>query len=119
MTLVDTSIWVEHLKVGSVELARLLDEGRVLGHPFVIGELALGGLRGRDRVLRSMTELPQAVVATHDEVMSMIDRRRLWGRGVGFVDAHLLAAAALSGAELWTQDRGLAALAGDLGLGRA
>lgn len=118
MIVVDTSVWVEHLKAGDPELARLLNDGQVLGHPFVLGELALGGLRNRKGVLEAMAGLPQAVVATHEEVVALIDGRALWGRGVGFVDAHLLASTTLSGARLWTRDRGLAAVAADLDLAR-
>ena len=119
MIVVDTSVWVDHLKAGDTGLVRLLDDGQVLGHPFVLAELALGGLRGRNAVLEALAGLPQAVVATHDEVLTMIEARRLWGRGIGFVDAQLLAGAALSGARLWTRDRGLAAVAAELGLARA
>lgn len=118
MILVDTSVWVEHLKIGDPDLVHLLNDGQVLGHPFVLAELALGGLRNRKDVMAAMAGLPQSVVATHEEVMTMIDSRRLWGRGVGFVDAHLLASAALSGARLWTRDRGLAAVAATLDLAR-
>lgn len=118
MIIVDTSVWVEHLKSGDPTLAMLLDDGQVLGHPFVLGELALGGLRGRHAVLDALRGLPQAIVANDDEVLSMIERRALWGRGIGFVDAHLLAATALSQARLWTRDRGLAAVAAELDLAR-
>ena len=116
MILADTSVWVDHLKGGDAVLAGLLDEGRVLAHPFVIGELALGGLRGRAAILEALTDLPQAKIASHEEVMTMVEARRLWGRGIGLVDAHLLAAVALSEAKLWTRDRGLAAAARDLDL---
>jgi predicted nucleic acid-binding protein len=116
--IVDTSVWVDHLKSGDPSLVKLLDGGQVLGHPFVLGELALGGLRGRHVVLEAVRGLPQAVAATDDEVLSMIEARALWGRGIGFVDAHLLAAAALSSARLWTRDRGLAAVAAELNLAR-
>ena len=117
MILADTSVWVDHLRGGDAELARLLNDGQVLGHPFVLGELALGGLRGRATVLEALAGLPQAVAANHDEVMAFIEARRLWGRGIGLVDAHLLAAVALTpDARLWTRDRGLAAVAGELRL---
>lgn len=117
MILADTSVWVDHLRGGDPGLSALLNDGRVLGHAFVLGELALGGLRGRDAVLEALQGLPQALVAGHDEVLAMISARRLWGRGIGLVDAHLLAAAALTpDARLWTRDRGLDAVARDLGL---
>ena len=111
MTLVDTSVWVAHLREGNSRLATLLDEMKVLTHPFVIGELALGQLSHRDEILELLGNLPSTKVATHDEVLSMIDRRKLAGSGIGWVDAHLLASSLLSDAPLWTLDRRLAAAA--------
>jgi predicted nucleic acid-binding protein len=117
MILVDTSVWAEHLDREVVVLSALLDAGEVLAHPFVIGELALGNLRRRDVVLSDFRLLPQAVVAEHDEVMELVNRNRLFGRGIGYVDAHLLAAACLSEETLfWTFDKKLAAAADQLGL---
>jgi predicted nucleic acid-binding protein len=99
--LVDTSVWVDHLRAGNDALRGLLDRGQILGHPYVLGELALGNLRRRDIVLGAMHELPQATVASDEEVMHFIDREALFGRGIGYVDAHLLAAVRLTaGAEL-------------------
>ncbi len=111
MILVDTSVWVEHLKQGNSRLATLLDEIKVMTHPFVIGELALGQLGQRVEILELLGNLPTAKHATHDEVLSMIDERDLAGSGIGWVDAHLLASALLSDAPLWTLDRRLAAAA--------
>jgi predicted nucleic acid-binding protein len=120
MILVDTSIWVDHLPVGDRKLATLLADGRVLTHPFVIGELALGGFRQRQVVLIDLSELPGAVVATDAEVLRFIDRHALFGRGVGYVDVHLLAAARLTAdAKLWTYDRRLHDVADALGLAMA
>lgn len=117
MILADTSVWVDHLRAGDEVLARRLDEGRILGHPFVVGELALGNLKNRDVVLDALQSLPQPQIANDDEVMRMISGRRLWGRGIGLVDAHLLAAVMITpDAVLWTRDLGLAAIARDLGL---
>ena len=117
MILVDTSVWVEHLRSASAILSALLEDGGVLGHPFVLGELALGNLRRRDDVLRVLRRLPQATSASHLEVLQFIDREALYGRGIGYVDAHLLAAARLTaGSKLWTRDRRLQAVAGQLGL---
>jgi predicted nucleic acid-binding protein len=118
--LVDTSVWVEHLQVGSGQLTALLGGGEVLGHPFVFGELALGNLHGRDAFLGDLHNLPQAVVASDEEVLRLINRQMLFGRGVGYVDAHLLAAARLTaGTTLWTRDRRLQEVAAQLGLGTA
>ncbi|HXC14180.1 MAG TPA: type II toxin-antitoxin system VapC family toxin [Stellaceae bacterium] len=116
MILVDTSVWVDHLRAGNDRLTALLSGAEVLGHPFVIGELALGNLRRRDAVLSDLRHLPQAVVAADEEVLHFIDRQRLFGRGIGYVDAHLLAAARLTATKLWTRDRRLQAVAAQLGL---
>jgi predicted nucleic acid-binding protein len=106
--LVDTSVWVDHLRATDRPLVGLLDAGQVLGHPFVIGELALGKLRRREIILGALQDLPQASVATDEEVLHFIDRHALHGRGIGYVDAHLLAAVALTaGTTLWTRDRRL------------
>jgi predicted nucleic acid-binding protein len=115
--LVDTSVWVDHLRAGDKTLAALLESGRVLAHPFVIGELALGQLRQRQAILPALQDLPQAKAATDAEVLLFIERHGLAGRGIGCVDAHLLAAARLTGATLWTRDKRLAGVAGQLGLG--
>jgi predicted nucleic acid-binding protein len=115
--LVDTSVWVDHLRAANPALARLLDRGEVLGHPFVVGEIALGDLRQRERILRALLRLPSAAVATHAEVLHFVEARALFARGVGYVDVHLLAAASLTaGARLWTHDKRLHELALGLGL---
>jgi predicted nucleic acid-binding protein len=115
--LVDTSVWVEHLRSASAILTELLGGGEVLGHPFVMGELALGNLRQRDAFLSDLRDLPQANVAEDEEVLGLIKREALFGRGIGYVDAHLLAAARLTaGSKLWTRDRRLRAVAAQLGL---
>lgn len=116
MILVDTSVWVEHLRHGEPRLARLLIDAEVAGHPFVLGELALGWLRRRDEILGLLAALPQVQLASHDEVLDFVERRRLFARGIGWIDAHLLSAAALSGIRVWTLDRRLAAVASELRL---
>jgi predicted nucleic acid-binding protein len=114
--LVDTSVWVDHLRKGRPALARLLEDGLVLGHPWVIGELALGHVSQRQEVIWLMKRLPQATVATDEEVLMLIDRQPLYGLGIGYVDAQLLAATQLTaGAAVWTADRRLAAAASRLG----
>jgi predicted nucleic acid-binding protein len=115
--LVDTSVWIDHLCTGDRALAALLEAGDVLIHPFVIGELALGNLRRRKIVLGALSDLPRASVATDGEVLHFIDRHELFGRRVGYVDAHLLAAARLTArAALWTNDRKLHRVAEQLRL---
>ena len=116
MILVDTSVWVEHLRHGPDRLTMLLQEGEVLIHPWVIGELACGHLRNRREVLELLQGLPAAVVASDAEVLLLIERNQLMGMGIGYIDAHLLASAKLSLCGLWTQDRRLAALAQEQGL---
>ena len=117
MILVDTSVWVDHFRVGDKVLVELLDAGMVLAHPFVIGELSLGNLRQRRTILESISDLPQSVVATDAEVLHFIERHALFGCGVGYLDVHLLAAVRLTaGAVLWTRDRRLHGIAERLGL---
>jgi len=108
MILVDTSIWADHLRQGNSILLHLLEAEEVLGHPFVVGELALGHLRPRGIILNDLRALPQALVASDREVLNFINEHRLFGRGIGYVDAHLLAATRLTAdAELWTRDKRL------------
>ena len=115
MVLVDTSVWVEHLRRGEARLAALLDAGEVLCHPLVVGELACGNLRERARILGLLERLPGVPVATHAEALELVESRRLAGRGLGWVDVHLLASALLGPAALWSLDRPLAAAARQLG----
>ncbi len=117
MILVDTAIWVDHLRAGDPDLIQALQRTAILIHPFVIGELALGTLRQRTQVLALLADLPRAAVATDAEVLGFIDRHGLAGRGIGYVDAHLLAATCLTAdARLWTRDRRLAEMATALGV---
>lgn len=117
MILVDTSIWIDHLRSGDHRLVSLLERGEVLSHPSVVGEVGLGSLRQRGAIIESLQALPMAVVAADDEVMLLIEQHRLFGRGIGWIDAHLLASARLTpGARLWTNDKRLSALAQTLGV---
>ena len=116
LVLVDTSIWVEHLRYGHNRLIELLDEGRVLIHPFVIGELACGNIRNRDEILALLRALPASAVADIEEVIVFINTRRLMGKGLGYVDVHLLASATLSNVSLWTKDKPLAVAAAEMGI---
>jgi predicted nucleic acid-binding protein len=113
--LVDTSVWIDHFRAGDALLSDLLNHRRVLGHRFVLGEIALGMLRQRDLLLSALQDLPQAVVAHDDEVLRLIGQEDLAGSGIGYVDAHLLAAVRLTAdATLWTRDRRLKAAASRL-----
>lgn len=113
----DTSIWIDHLRAADRALQRLLEAFLVLGHPWVLGEIALGQLARRAEVLRLLAALPAAMHPTDGETAVFLERHQLVGRGIGYVDLHLLAATALTpDASLWTRDRRLAACAADLGL---
>jgi len=115
--LVGSSVWVDHLRSGDATLARMLDNGRVIAHPFVVGELALGSLGQRELILTAMQDLPQAVVASDTEVLRFINQQALYGLGIGYVDAHLLASVRLTaGGSLWTRDKRLQAVADRLGV---
>lgn len=117
MILVDTSVWIDHLRAGDTELVVLLQAGHVLAHPFVTGELALGHLSHRSEILGPLNHLPQVKVATDQEVLTLVDNHQLFGLGIGYIDAHLLAATALTiGARLWTRDKRLATVADQLEL---
>ena len=116
MILVDTSVWIDHFRRGNSRLATLLESGEVLGHAFVVGELACGSLRNRDEILALLDELPRATTADHGEVRRFVESHRLMGRGLGYVDVHLLAATMLDGARIWTLDRRLAETASRLNI---
>lgn len=120
MILVDTSVWIDHLRTGDEDLAALLNNSQVLMHPFVLGELACGNLHNRNELLALFKDLPRVTVATDDEVLFFIERHALMARGIGYVDAHLLAAVTLGGVtRLWTRDRHLRIEADTLGLAYA
>ncbi len=116
MILVDTAVWIDHFRERDAHLAALLEGGKVLSHPWVTGELALGHLRGRAEILQLLAHLPPAMVATAAELLAFIERNELFGLGIGYVDAQLVAAARLTGdAQLWTRDRRLGAAAERVG----
>ena len=119
MILVDTSVWIEHLRKSDEGLVELLHSGEVACHPFVIGELACGGIRNRDVFLELLSALPALKKAEDDEVLDFIGRHGLMNRGIGLVDVHLLASCMLSGIGLWTRDGRLAEAAGRLGCAAA
>lgn len=116
IVLADTSLWVDLWRHGNTRFARLLDQNRVVVHPFVLGEIALGRINPRTDVLRHLGALDRPRVAEQREVLALVERVPLWGRGVGWVDAHLLASALLDRLRLWTLDRRLTAVAHDLGV---
>lgn len=107
MVLVDTSVWVSHLREGNAELGRLLNDADVVCHPFIVGELACGNLRNRSEILSLLQALPMVILAEHEEVMQFIENYRLMGKGLGYVDVHLLASALMTGVPIWTLDKRL------------
>lgn len=117
MVLVDTSVWVNHLRHGEPNLERLLNDGEVMCHPFVIGELACGSIRNRTEILSLLQILTLATEATHDEVLQFIERNYLMGKGLGYIDVHLCASALLTGVPMWTYDRRLNETNEGLGIG--
>lgn len=116
MVLADTPVWIDHLRGHNNGLRESLQDGSVLMHPFVIGELACGNLQDRAVIMRHLAALPRAARATDEEVIYFIESRNLWGRGIGWVDAHLLSAALLSQCGFWTTDKRLHRVAVDSGL---
>jgi len=108
MVLVDTSVWVSHLRDGNAELANLLHNGAVLCHPLIVGELACGNLTDRSVILSFLQLLPMSIEAEHEEVLSFIENNRLMGKGIGYVDVQLIASAVLTGIPFWTFDKKLA-----------
>ena len=116
MVLVDTSVWVAHLRQGAIGLEALLHDGLVVCHPFIVGELACGNLQNRSEILSLLQRLPGAIRAGHEEVMQFIEHSGLMGKGLGYIDMHLLASARLTGVPLWTLDKKLNEVAKKLGL---
>jgi predicted nucleic acid-binding protein len=114
--LVDTSVWIDHWRHGNRRLMQLLEANTALVHPFVLGEIALGHISTRAAVLADLATLDAPRVAEHAEVLALVERGRLWGRGVGWVDAHLLASALLDRIAVWTLDAPLARAARELGV---
>lgn len=107
MILVDTSVWIDHLRRGNRALERALLDDEVATHPFVVGELACGTMRHREEKLQLLSALPHTTVAADNDVLTLIERRQLMGRGLGFTDCHMLASALIDGIPLWTLDRAL------------
>ena len=117
MILVDTSVWVAHFREHNPLLEASLLDGEVWTHPFVIGELACGNLKNRSEILGLFHVLPQVTQASHEEILVLLERHRLMGTGLGLIDVHLLGSALISHAKLWTIDRRLKEIAGQLSVG--
>ena len=105
--LVDTSVWIKHLREGDKNLIRLLEQGLVACHPFIIGELACGGIKNRHEIIRLLNDLPSTDILDHYDIMEFIEYRKIMNQGIGYVDVHLIASALVSEAPLWTFDKAL------------
>ena len=116
MILVDTSIWVAHFRTGNSHLETLLNNGEVVCHPFVVGELACGNMKNRKEILSLLQALPMAEMAGHHEVLYFIEHNQLMGKGLGYIDVHLLASVLLTKIPLWTSDKKLKAASAELNL---
>jgi predicted nucleic acid-binding protein len=116
MILVDTSVWIDHLRSSNRRLRALLEADQVVTHPLVIGELACGSIRNRTELLALLKTLPSATIAQHDEVLQFVDGQKLYGRGIGWIDAHLLASARLDHLAIWTLDKPLSKIAESIGI---
>lgn len=114
--LVDTCVWVRHFRQRNLFLLSLLEDGEVLSHPLVVGELAMGSLKDRPQTLWSLSKLGRPPIATDAETHQMVEARRLWGRGLQWNDARILASVVIGGAKLWTVDQKLLEIAGEMGV---
>ncbi|HXY61426.1 MAG TPA: PIN domain-containing protein [Nitrospirota bacterium] len=116
MVLVDTSVWVSHLRDGNVDLAKLLNAGEVVCHPFIVGELACGNLKNRHEILAHLRSLPTTILAEDGEVLELIENHQLMGKGLGYIDVHLIASALLTDIPLWTFDKTLGKITQNIGI---
>jgi predicted nucleic acid-binding protein len=116
MVLVDTSVWVSHLRYGNEDLQKLLRDGEVVCHPFIVGELACGNLKNRDEILIYLQSLPITILAEDEEVLKFIENHQLMGKGLGYIDVHLIASAVLTNVLLWTLDKTLGKLTEKIGI---
>lgn len=117
LVLVDTSVWVSYLREGNKVLERLLNDGYVVCHSFIVGELACGNLKNRSEILSLLQTLPVSVMAEHEEILEFIENNQLMGRGLGYIDVHLIASAVLTDVPLWTFDKKLDEISKSLGMG--
>jgi len=116
MVLVDTAVWVSHLRDGNVGLEKLLNNGEVVSHPFIVGELACGNLKNRHEILSYLQSLPMTILAEDEEVLRFIENNQLMRKGLGYIDFHLIASAVLTDVPLWTFDKTLEKFTKKIGL---
>jgi predicted nucleic acid-binding protein len=117
MILVDSSVWIDHFRSAEPLLQQLIIERNVLSHPFVVGELAMGSIRDREIAIQALSRLPGTVLMEDDDVLALVARFKLYGRGLGYIDAHLLASTrSTPAASIWTRDRRVRSVAEELGI---
>jgi predicted nucleic acid-binding protein len=114
--LVDTSVWIKHLRESNKNLVRLLEQGVVACHPFIIGEIACGGIKNRNEIISLLNDLPSTDILDHYEIMEFIEHRKIMNKGIGYVDVHLLGSALVSETPLWTFDKALKKIANQLSI---
>jgi predicted nucleic acid-binding protein len=119
LIIVDTSVWLSHLREGNAELGKMLNSAQVMCHPFIIGEIACGNIKNRSEILALLRVLPQAIQVAHEEVLYFIESNSLMGSGLGYVDMHLCASARLTGVPIWTFDKALSEVSKELKLNYA
>ena len=116
MVLVDTSVWVRHLREGDSDLEQLLNNGELMCHPYIVGELACGNMKNRHEVISLLQLLPLATLARHEEILQFIEMNHLMGKGLGYIDIHLAASAVLSGVPILSYDKKLNEVSEGLGI---
>jgi predicted nucleic acid-binding protein len=116
MILVDTSVWIDHLRKRDEKLFNLLNEGEVCIHPFIIGEIACGNLNNRNEIIHLLKALPEVLIANDDEVLHVIEKRQLYGKGLGYIDIHLLASSLINSVPIWTKDKRLSSVNSELNI---
>ena len=114
--LVDTSVWIKHLRESDKNLVRLLEQGVVACHPFIIGELACGSIKNRNEIISLLDDLPSTDILDHSDIMEFIEYRKIMNKGIGYVDVHLLGSALVSDTPLWTFDKALKKVANQLSI---
>lgn len=116
MVIIDTSVWIAHFRKANAHLQKLLSEGEVFCHHFIVGEIACGNIHNRTEIISLMQALPSTPIAAQEEILSFIDHKKLYGAGIGLIDVHLLASAFLTKASVWTVDNKLQRVAAKLNI---
>ena len=115
--LVDTSVWINHLREGDKNLTQLLEQGLVACHPFIVGEIACGSIKNRNEIINLLNDLPSTEIIDHSDIMGFIENRKIMNKGIGYIDVHLLGSALVSDTPLWTFDKALRKIAIQFSIG--